>query len=128
MDSKAKGIDMEANDLILKTPVRNAEKMRHRGPINVKDAFTAEEVATLMQELPRDRIPVAEGSSPFQKRPTCTDFFETHLNRRYNHFIAFHFYSGTSSGTIIAAEAKISAPQNSDRFQGQKRVLNAKKT
>ena len=46
----------EANDLIRKNPVRFAEKMRYREPIKRKDAFTAEEVTILMEQLPEDRI------------------------------------------------------------------------
>ena len=46
----------EANDLVRKNPVRFAEKMRYREPVKRKDAFTAEEVAILMERLPEDRI------------------------------------------------------------------------
>ena len=46
----------EANDLIRKNPVAFAEKLRKRGPEPTKEAFTAEEVLTLMAELPEDRI------------------------------------------------------------------------
>lgn len=46
----------EANDLIRKNPVRFAEKMRYREPVNRKDAFTAEEVSILMERLPENRI------------------------------------------------------------------------
>ena len=46
----------EANDLIRKNPVRFAEKMRYREPVKRKDAFTAEEVAILMERLPENRI------------------------------------------------------------------------
>lgn len=46
----------EANDLIRKNPVRFAEKMRYHEPIKRKDAFTAEEVSLLMEQLPEDRI------------------------------------------------------------------------
>lgn len=49
----------EANDLIRKNPVRYAEKMRHHEPIKRKDAFTAEEVAILMERLPEDRIGIS---------------------------------------------------------------------
>ena len=46
----------EANDLVRKNPVRFADKMRSRGPVKRKDAFTAEEVKLLMEKLPEDRI------------------------------------------------------------------------
>lgn len=46
----------EANDLIRKNPVRFAEKMRYREPVKRKDAFTAEEVSILMEQLPENRI------------------------------------------------------------------------
>ena len=46
----------EANDLILKNPVRFAEKMRYREPVKRKAAFTAEEVSILMERLPENRI------------------------------------------------------------------------
>lgn len=46
----------EANDLIRKNPVRFADKMRKRDPIQAKEAFTADEVSTLMEQLPDDRI------------------------------------------------------------------------
>ncbi len=46
----------EANDLIHKNPVRFADKMRKRDPIKEKEAFTAEEVSSLMEQLPDDRI------------------------------------------------------------------------
>ena len=49
----------EANDLIAKNPVRYAEKMRHTGPVREKAAFTSEEVARLMQELPYSKIGVS---------------------------------------------------------------------
>ena len=45
----------EANDLIRKNPVRFAEKMRYREPPKRKEAFTSEEVALLMEKLPKDR-------------------------------------------------------------------------
>lgn len=45
----------EANDLILKNPVRFAEKMR-KGPPKRKEAFTAEEVQILMDRLPESKI------------------------------------------------------------------------
>lgn len=43
----------EANDLIMKNPVRFAEKMRHTGPVREKEVFSAEEVDQLMNELPQ---------------------------------------------------------------------------
>lgn len=46
----------EANDLITKNPVRFAEKMRSTEPRGRKDAFTAEEVKLLIENLPHDRI------------------------------------------------------------------------
>lgn len=46
----------EANDYIRKNPVRLAEKMRQKGPVQMKDAFTAEEVRALMNGLPDDRM------------------------------------------------------------------------
>ena len=47
----------EANDLILKNPVRFADKMRSsREAPKHKEAFTAEEVKLLMEQLPRDRL------------------------------------------------------------------------
>lgn len=46
----------EANDLIRKNPVRFADKMRSREPAKRKEAFTAEEVKLLMENLPEDRI------------------------------------------------------------------------
>lgn len=46
----------EANDLILKNPVKFAEKMRSSNPTKRKDAFTAEEVKLLMAKLPQNRI------------------------------------------------------------------------
>ena len=45
----------EANDLIPKNPVRFAEKMR-KGPPRRKEAFTAEEVQLLMDNLPENQI------------------------------------------------------------------------
>ena len=44
-----------ANDLIVKNPVAFAEKMR-KGPKTAKEAFTADEVRTLLRELPEDKI------------------------------------------------------------------------
>ena len=46
----------EANDLIRKNPVRFAEKMRYKEPPKRKEAFNAEEVRLMMQNLPDDRI------------------------------------------------------------------------
>ncbi len=47
----------EANDLILKNPVRFAEKMRaDKGPPKRKEAFHADEVRKVMAELPYDRM------------------------------------------------------------------------
>lgn len=46
----------EANDLVRKNPVRFADKMRSRGPVERKEAFIAEEVKLLMEKLPEDRI------------------------------------------------------------------------
>lgn len=45
----------EANDLIHKNPVRFAEKMKSKGPVKRKEAFTQEEVQILMEQLPQDR-------------------------------------------------------------------------
>ena len=46
----------EANDLIRKNPVAFADKLRKRGPEQTKEAFTAEEVRTLLDELPENKI------------------------------------------------------------------------
>lgn len=46
----------EANDIILKNPVRFAEKMRSSNPNKRKDAFTAKEVQLMMDQLPHDPI------------------------------------------------------------------------
>ena len=46
----------EASDLVRKNPVAFADKMRARGPVKEKDAFTADEVQRLMAQLPDDRI------------------------------------------------------------------------
>ena len=46
----------EANDLIRKNPVQFAEKMRDKDPPKRKEAFSAEEVRTMMRDLPEDRI------------------------------------------------------------------------
>ena len=45
----------EANDLVRKNPVRFAEKMRKR-PAKRKEAFTAEEVKLLLENLPEDQV------------------------------------------------------------------------
>lgn len=45
----------EANELIRRNPVACAEKMRANKPMEAKEAFTAEEVKKLMQELPHDK-------------------------------------------------------------------------
>ena len=44
-----------ANDYLMKNPVEYAEKMR-KGPPKRKDAFTADEVRYLMENLPEDKI------------------------------------------------------------------------
>lgn len=46
----------EANDLIHKNPVRFADKMKARGSVKRKEAFTQEEVKLLMEHLPGDRM------------------------------------------------------------------------
>lgn len=46
----------EANDLIRKNPVRFAEKMKSSNMQKEKEAFTAKQVATLMTQLPEDRM------------------------------------------------------------------------
>ncbi len=46
----------EANDLIRKNPVRFAEKMKSKGPVKRREAFTREEVQRLMTELPLDKM------------------------------------------------------------------------
>ena len=46
----------EANDLVRKNPVRFAEKMRSSGLKQRRDAFSAEEVHRLMNQLPTDKI------------------------------------------------------------------------
>ena len=46
----------EANDLILKNPVRFADKMHYREPKKRKEAFSAAEVSILMEKLPKDKI------------------------------------------------------------------------
>lgn len=46
----------EANDLVIKNPVRFADKMRSTNPTKPKEAFTADEVRLLMTKLPQDRV------------------------------------------------------------------------
>ena len=46
----------EANDLVIKNPVRFADKMRSTNPTKPKESFTADEVRLLMAKLPQDRI------------------------------------------------------------------------
>ncbi|MDL2236784.1 site-specific integrase [Christensenellaceae bacterium OttesenSCG-928-K19] len=46
----------EANDLILKNPVRFAEKMKRITAKKKKDAFTKEEIQLLQSHLPNDRM------------------------------------------------------------------------
>ena len=46
----------EANDLVHKNPVRFADKTRSREAAKRKEAFTADEVKLLMDQLPHDRI------------------------------------------------------------------------
>lgn len=46
----------EANDFIVKNPVRFADKPRYTGPVKRREAFTAEEVQLLLKNLPMDRI------------------------------------------------------------------------
>ena len=46
----------EANDLVHKNPVRFADKTRSREAKKRKEAFTADEVKLLMDQLPHDRI------------------------------------------------------------------------
>ena len=46
----------EANDLVHKNPVRFVEKIRGAAAKKKKEAFTADEVQTLMDELPYNRI------------------------------------------------------------------------
>ncbi len=46
----------EANDIVRKNPVRFAEKTKSREKSPEKEAFTAEEVQLLMDNLPEDRI------------------------------------------------------------------------
>jgi integrase len=45
-----------ANDLVRKNPVLDAEKNRSKKPPKRKDAFTSEEVKTLMRDLPDNRM------------------------------------------------------------------------
>ena len=47
--------EAEANDLVLKNPVRFADKMR-KGPKKRKESFTADEVKILMEQLPQNKI------------------------------------------------------------------------
>ena len=49
----------EANDLILKNPVRFADKTRSMDLGSRKEAFTADEVRLLMEKLPYDRMGVS---------------------------------------------------------------------
>ena len=47
----------EANDFIMKNPVRFAEKMRaDKGPLKRKEAFHADEVKLMMEKLPHDLL------------------------------------------------------------------------
>ncbi len=46
----------EANDLVRKNPARFAEKMRSTGVRERKDAFTAEEISLMMEDLSFDRV------------------------------------------------------------------------
>jgi len=46
----------EANDLIVKNPVRFADKLKRTDTKSKKDSFTREEVALLMSSLPRDKM------------------------------------------------------------------------
>ena len=46
----------EANDIIHKNPVAFADKTRKKGPVKRKEAFTADEVVIMMNELPQDRV------------------------------------------------------------------------
>ena len=46
----------EANELIRRNPVASAEKMKANKPMEAKEAFTAEEVKSLMLSLPHDKI------------------------------------------------------------------------
>ena len=47
----------EANDLLIRrNPVRFAEKMRRKGPVQRKESFTAEEVRILLDQLPDNKI------------------------------------------------------------------------
>ena len=45
----------EANDLVMKNPVRFADKMK-KGPKKRKESFSAEEVKLLMEKLPQNKI------------------------------------------------------------------------
>lgn len=55
----------EVSDLILKNPVAFADKMRSRGPVKEKDAFTADEVQQLMALEPKH---IVEDGSVIQIR------------------------------------------------------------
>jgi len=46
----------EANDLIIKNPVRFADKLKRKKIESTKDAFTREEVAILFRQLPDNRL------------------------------------------------------------------------
>lgn len=46
----------EANDLILKNPVRFAEKMKRQGGVKEKEVFSSDELDLLMKHLPDNRI------------------------------------------------------------------------
>ena len=46
----------EANDLIIKNPVRFADKLKKTDTESRKDSFTREEVALLMSNLPKDKM------------------------------------------------------------------------
>lgn len=46
----------EANDLIVKNPVRFADKLKKSRQESKKDAFTREEISFLMSNLPKDKI------------------------------------------------------------------------
>jgi site-specific recombinase XerD len=47
----------EANDLIIKNPVRLADKLKRKKPDkSKKDAFTMQEISVLLKDLPQDRM------------------------------------------------------------------------
>jgi len=46
----------EANDLIIKNPVRFADKLKRKKAESTKDAFTREEIAILFRQLPDTRL------------------------------------------------------------------------